>query len=223
MIEETGFSPASFSFLDDLALNNNRDWFVSNKAIFERSLETPFIHLLEALSNRLSDMDRPLSGGAATVFRMNRDIRFSADKRPYKTNLSGILTPSGTKKEAGGLVYLHLDSSGGFAAAGFYNLSPAELGPIRDAMVEQAEAFDQVKASLAKAGRNLDRSDSLTSMPKGFADHAEHRHAPEIRLKSLMVRQPLPKESWLSGEVVDHVERLARDAAPLLAFAERRA
>lgn len=223
MTEETGFSPTSFSFLDDLALNNNRDWFVSNKGIFERSLETPFIHLLEALSNRLSDMDRPLSGGAATVFRMNRDIRFSADKRPYKTNLSGILTPSGTKKEAGGLVYLHLDSAGGFAAAGFYNLSPAELGPIRDAMVEQAEAFDRVKASLAKAGRDLDRSDSLTSMPKGFADHAEHRHAPEIRLKSLMVRQPLPKESWLSGDVVDLVERLARDAAPLLAFAGRSA
>lgn len=223
MTDETGFSQASFSFLDDLALNNNRDWFVSNKGVFERNLEAPFVRLLEALSNRLSDIDRPLSGGAATVFRMNRDIRFSADKRPYKTNLSGVLTPSGTKKEAGGLVYLHLDSSGGFAAAGFYNLSPADLGPIRDAMIEEAAAFDRVKEALALAGRDVDRTDSLTSMPKGFAEHAAHRHAAEIRLKSLMVRQPLPKESWLSGDVIDHVEKLARDAAPLLAFAGRRA
>jgi uncharacterized protein (TIGR02453 family) len=223
MTEAIGFSPAGFAFLDDLSRNNNRDWFASNKAVFERCLETPFVRLLEALSNRLSDMDRPLSGGAATVFRMNRDIRFSADKRPYKTNLSGILTPSGTKREAGGLVYLHLDSSGGFAAAGFYNLSPAELGPIRDAMVETPEGFDLVKESLAKAGRDLDRTDSLTSMPKGFSQHSEHRHAAEIRLKSLMVRQPLPKESWLAGDVADHVEKLARDAAALLAFAGRRA
>lgn len=222
MTKETGFSTASFAFLDDLTSNNNRDWFVSNKGVFERTLETPFVDLLEALSNRLSDMDRPLSGGAATVFRMNRDTRFSADKRPYKTNLSGLLTPSGMKKEAGGLVYIHLDNSGGFAAAGFYSLSPAELGPIRDAMIEQAEEFDLVKAALSKAGRDLDRADSLKAMPKGFSEHSEHRHSAEIRLKSLMVREPLTRESWLSGDVADHVEKLAREAAPLLAFAERR-
>jgi uncharacterized protein (TIGR02453 family) len=223
MTDETGFSAASFTFLDDLSANNNRDWFTANKAVFEQTLEGPFVHLLEALSNRLSDMDRPLSGGSATVFRMNRDIRFSADKRPYKTNLSGLMTPSGTKKEGGGLVYLHLDNSGGFAVAGFYNLSPAQLGPIRNAMVEQPEAFDQVKDLLAKAGRDFDRTDSLVSMPKGFSEQSEHRHAAEIRLKSLMVCQPLPKESWLSGDVVNQVEKLARDAAPLLAFAGRRA
>jgi uncharacterized protein (DUF2461 family) len=112
---------------------------------------------------------------------------------------------------------------GGFAASGFYNLSPAQLAPIRDAMIERAGGFDEVKASLAQAGRDLDRSDSLTSMPKGFTEHAGHRHAAEIRLKSLMVRQPLARENWLSGEVVDLVENLARDTAPLLAFAGGRA
>lgn len=219
MTESTGFTEASFRFLDGLARNNTRDWFTAHKPDFQDRLEAPFVHLLEALSNRLSDLDRPLSGGAATMFRMNRDVRFSADKRPYKTNVSGLLTPSGTKKEAGGLVYVQLESTGGFAAAGFYNLSPAQLGPIRDAMVADAEVFDRVKEGLAKAGRDLDRTDSLTSMPKGFSEHAEHRHAPELRLKSLIVRQSLPRESWLSGKVADLVEALARDAAPLLAFA----
>jgi uncharacterized protein (DUF2461 family) len=90
-------------------------------------------------------------------------------------------------------------------------------------MVETPEGFDLVKESLAKAGRDLDRTDSLTSMPKGFSQHSEHRHAAEIRLKSLMVRQPLPMESWLADDVADHVEKLARDAAPLLAFAGWRA
>jgi uncharacterized protein (TIGR02453 family) len=219
MTPDHAFDARSFAFLETLAAHNDRDWFVANKAVFATSLEQPFIHLLETLSNRLADAPRPLSGSKATVFRMNRDVRFSEDKRPYKTNLSGLLTVSGTKKEAGGIVYVQLDASGGFAAAGYYGLSPAELGPIRDAMIARAGDFAAIKAGLAQAGRDLDRSDSLTAMPKGFADHADDPHAAEIRLKSLILREDLGRDLWLSGAVTDRVERLARDAMPLLAFA----
>jgi uncharacterized protein (TIGR02453 family) len=213
------FDARSFAFLDTLATHNDRDWFTANKEVFATRLEQPFIHLLETLSNRLADAPRPVSGGKATVFRMNRDVRFSEDKRPYKTNLSGLLTASGTKKEAGGIVYVQIDATGGFAAAGYYGLSPAELGPIRDAMIARAGDFAAIKARLAQAGRDLDRRDSLTAMPKGFTDHVGHPHAAEIRLKSLILRENLGRDLWLSGEVVDTVERLARDAMPLLSFA----
>jgi len=219
MTATNAFTAKSFDFLEGLAANNDRDWFNDNKDAFTTQLEDPFIHLLETLSNRLADAPRALSGGKGTVFRMNRDVRFSADKQPYKTNLSGLLTPSGSKKEAGGIVYLHLDATGGFAAAGYYNFSPAQLGPLRDAMVKKADRFDDVMAHLGKAGRDLDRTDSLTAMPKGFAEQSEHRHAAEIRLKSLIVREPLPKAAWLTGDVIDRVEALARDAMPLLTFA----
>ena len=76
----TGFSTESFAFLRELGENNNRDWFNENKAQFTAHLEQPFADLLEALSNRLSDARRPLSGGKSTMFRMNRDVRFSKDK-----------------------------------------------------------------------------------------------------------------------------------------------
>jgi uncharacterized protein (TIGR02453 family) len=219
MTPDHAFDVGSFAFLEDLAANNDRDWFTANKGVFATRLERPFIHLLETLSHRLQDAPRPITGGKATLFRMNRDVRFSEDKRPYKTNLSGLLTPSGSKKEAGGIVYVHIDATGGFAAAGYYGLSPAELGPIRDAMIARAGEFARIKADLAKAGRDFDRSDSLTGMPKGFADQADHPHAAEIRLKSLILREDMGRDVWLSGEVIDRIEALARDAMPLLAFA----
>ena len=130
----TGFSTESFTFLRGLEDNNNRDWFNENKAKFAKHLEQPFADLLEALSNRLSDARRPLSGDKSTMFRMNRDVRFSKDKTLYKTNVSGMLTPSGSKSEVSSILYLHLQSGGGFAAAGYYNLSPKQLIPIRDAI-----------------------------------------------------------------------------------------
>lgn len=215
-----GFTRASFEFLEGLAANNDREWFNARKDVFRDTLEAPFAALLEALSNRLSDAPKPLSGGRATMFRMNRDVRFSEDKSPYKTRLAGLLTPSGTKSERSGICYLQLDSTGGFAAAGLHSLSPRELAPIRDAIVERADRFDRVLAALDGAGRSLGEDDALTSMPRGFADHAEHRHADAIKLRSLIVTEDLPKIAWTSGDVVDRAERLARDAMPLLTFAE---
>lgn len=214
----TGFSADSFAYLSELEQNNNRDWFNAHKPRFKAQLERPFADLLGALSNRLSDARRPLSGGKATMFRMNRDIRFSQNKAPYKTAVSGMLTPSGAKSEVAGVVYLHLEAGGGFAAAGYYNLSPKQLVPIRDAIVERAEAFDTVLDDIATSGYALDDTYSLTSMPRGYADHAAHRHADHIKRKSLLIQHPLTEADWTTGDVVDHVERLARAAMPLLTF-----
>jgi uncharacterized protein (TIGR02453 family) len=214
----TGFSTESFTFLRGLEDNNNRDWFNENKAQFTAHLEQPFADMLEALSNRLMDASRPLSGGKSTMFRMNRDVRFSKDKTLYKTNVSGILTPSGSKSEVSSILYLQLQSGGGFAAAGYYNLSPKQLIPIRDAIVERAERFDEILAELSQSGRTLDDDQMLSSMPRGYAQHSEHRHAEHIRRKSLLIQQPLVEDDWISGNVIDQVERLARDAMPLLTF-----
>lgn len=215
---QTAFSKASFDFLAELAKNNNKDWFNTNKRSFKELIQEPFISLLNALSNRLEDARRPLSGGKSTVFRMNRDVRFTEDKSPYKTNVSGLLTPSGLKSEVAGLVYIQMDSTGGFACSGYYNLSPKQLGPIRDAIIERADEFDEVLNGLEATGRHLEDHQSLSSMPRGFAEHADHRHAHYIRLQTLLVQENLPKSEWIDGSVVDRVEKLARDTMPLLTF-----
>lgn len=214
------FSIESFAFLDGLAVNNNREWFNEHKKTFKTALEAPFIDLLGALSNRLEDAPRPLSGGKQTMFRFNRDVRFSEDKSPYKTNVSGLLTPSGTKSELAGLVYLHLEADVGFVSAGYFNLSPKQLLPVREAMIESAERFDIVLESLAKCDRHLADYGSLSSMPRGFSEHAAHRHAEHIKRKSILIKEDIPTKDWISGAVIDTAERLARDAMPLLSFAQ---
>ncbi|MEM6388719.1 MAG: DUF2461 domain-containing protein [Pseudomonadota bacterium] len=220
MAAQSGFQEDAFAFFRELSQNNDRDWFNANKKRFKDGVEAPFIALLEALSNRLSDAPRPLMGGKSTMFRLNRDVRFSEDKSPYKTNASGLLTPTGSKSELAGIVYMQMGAEGGMAVVGFYNLSPKQLGPMREAMIERAGKLDEVLAALDGAGRSLDPSMSLSSMPKGFTEHAEHRHAEIIKLKSLMVREQVPKAEWLSGDVIDRVEALARDCMPLLRFAQ---
>ncbi|MEO1313726.1 MAG: DUF2461 domain-containing protein, partial [Pseudomonadota bacterium] len=201
-----GFTQESFRFLDNLAENNNRDWFHAHKATFKTLLETPFANLLEALSNRLEDAPRPLMGSKKTMFRMNRDVRFSEDKRLYKTHVSGLLTPSGTKSEFAGIYYLHLDTNGGTLAVGFYRQSPKQLAPIRKAMIERSEDFAEVLDQLKAAGLMLEQSDKLTAMPRGFEAHADHPHADYVRLKSLVCREDLTIETWISGDVIDKAE-----------------
>ncbi|MEM8553029.1 MAG: DUF2461 domain-containing protein [Pseudomonadota bacterium] len=216
----TGFTQDSFKFLAGLKSNNDRDWFNDNKSVFTTKLEAPFAELLEALSDRLSDALQPLRGGKSTMFRMNRDVRFSNDKSPYKTAVSGLLTPSGKKAEANGVCYVHLDATGGFSAVGYYSLSPKQLGPMRDAIIDRADEFDDVMAKLKRAKRRLSDDDMLSAMPRGFSQHADHRHADALKLKSLMIVETLPKSAWLSGDVVDRIEKLARDGMPLLTFAQ---
>ena len=213
-----GFTDKSFAFFEGLTDNNDKDWFHAHKEEFETYVETPFIELLADLTDRFGELDVPLRGGPRTMFRMNRDVRFSEDKSPYKTAISALLTPSGTKSEAGGLLYLHMDRQGGLAGTGWYRLSPKALGPFRDAMIADPEGFDAVRAALSTADRALRDNDSLTAMPRGYADHGDHRHADAIRLKSLMVAEDLPKVAFTSGDVADRIEAIAKDALPLLAW-----
>ena len=213
-----GFSDQSFQFLKDLEANNNRDWFNDNKQIFKESIEQPFVALLEALSNRLEGSPRPLIGSKKTMFRIHRDTRFSPDKRPYKTTIGGMLTPSGVKGGSAGMLYLHFAQGGGFLAGGFYGLSPKQLVPMRQAMVDRADDFDAVLTSLRERGRALSDTMTLSAMPKGFAEHAEHRHADKIKYKSLMVTDDLTQSDWTSGDVIDRAQTLANDTAALLLF-----
>lgn len=213
-----GFTEKSFAFFEELAENNNKEWFHDHKPDFQTYVEEPFLDLLEALTERLEDADVPLRGNPKTKFRMNRDVRFSEDKSPYKTSIAAVLTPSGTKQESGGLLYVHMDANGGFTGTGWHNLAPKALKPFRAAMVEDAEGFDKVRKSLSDADRQFANDNSLTAMPRGFEDYDDHRHAEAIKLKSILISEDLPKVAFTSGDVVERVEKLARDAMLFLSW-----
>ncbi len=209
----------AFRLLEAFAAEPTRDWYHDNKAQLDTELRAPVAAVLEAVSLRLADAALPLSGGARTMFRQARDVRFSKDKTPYKTHIAGLLTASGAKDETGGLVYVHLDPTGGFTAGGFYRLTPAALGPLRDRIRDAPEQFDAVLTALAAAGTALQTENSLKSMPRGYAGAVDHRHAWALRLKSFVAQRPLTRADWESGAVVETVAALARACTPLLRLA----
>ena len=212
------FSKASFELLKELKENNNREWYHEHKELIKLDLIEPFAQTLERVSARLKRTRLPLKGSRQTMFRLNRDTRFSKNKKPYKENIGGLLTPSGTKGESSGLVYLHLDAHGGFMAAGFYNFNASRLEPLRQRMVDEPSQWQSIKAALSKARLDLNRDNTLKSMPRGFSQYAAHKYADDIKLKSLIVTQALAKSTWLKGTVVDELTAFAKNTIPLIQF-----
>lgn len=212
------FTEKSFDLLEGLEENNDKDWYDEHREDFEAYLQAPFADVLERASDRLSETATPLVGSAKTMFRQNRDVRFSKDKSPYNTQISGLLTPAGTKAEKSGLIYLQLNASGGMMACGFYQLKASEIAPIRDQIVEQPKAFSAVLKDLTAAGISLSDEDKLKTMPRGYEDYSDHEHANYIKLKSLVAQTSLPKSAWLKGDVLDRLVEYGTGCASLLAF-----
>ena len=214
----TLISDTSFDLLARIAQNNTKDWYDVHKADIKTYCLIPFGEMLEHVSNRLIDSPLPLEGSAKTMFRMNRDVRFSKDKSPYKTSVSGLLTPSGTKAETAGMVYAELNATGGWVAGGFYRLPTAQLGLIRQRIVDETSAYQAVLDGLTDAGTELADIDRLTRMPKGFSEYEDHPKAEDIKRKSFIVRADIPKKAWLNGDVTGIVAGLARQTMPLIGF-----
>ncbi|MEO1147674.1 MAG: DUF2461 domain-containing protein [Cyanobacteria bacterium J06638_22] len=215
---ELNFTSQSFDLLDDLADNNEKAWYDEHRKEFESYLRKPFGHMLELATDRLAETDVPLIGSAKTMFRQNRDIRFSKDKSPYSTHVSGVLTPTGTKSEKQGLLYVQLDRTGGMIACGFYKLKAGELAPIRDSILEEPDAFAQVLQDLNDAGLSLSDEDTLSSMPRGYEDYDQHDYADYLKLKSFIAQTPLSKSAWLEADMVDRLVQYAKGCASLLEF-----
>ncbi len=215
----TALKPRAFALLKELEANNHRDWYIEHKKELETELREPIERLLETVTAKLSRTALPLRGSKKSMFRMNRDVRFSANKLPYKLTVSGVLTSDGTKKASDGLVYVHCDAEGGFVAGGFYLPETAWLEPVRRRMIEQPKAWTKVLKALDKAGLSLDDEHRLSAMPRGFGHASEHEHVESVKLKSLIVSRPLKQKDWKDDAVVDVTVRLAKDVRPLIEFA----
>jgi uncharacterized protein (TIGR02453 family) len=212
------FTPDAFAFFAELAQNNDRAWFAANKARYDTAVKAPFADLLARVSLRLDGTAVPFAGGPDTIFRIHRDTRFARDKSPYKTNMGGLLTPTGRKDMSTGMIYIHLDAGGGFVASGIYMPDPPRLAALRDRMVRAPAAFLGMVDALGRAGLVLSDEGNLTRMPKGFDTQADTPLAPHLRRKSLFVQEPLPQSCYLDGSIADRVADHALRAGPLLAF-----
>jgi uncharacterized protein (TIGR02453 family) len=176
------FSPQLFMFLRDLKKNNNRKWFTRNRPRYEKQLLEPSLRFVKDVAPRLRTISPYLVADpkpfAGSLFRIYRDIRFSKDKSPYKTNVAMQFwhKKGGKKIHAAGL-YLHLSPGQSFAGAGVWHPDQATLNRVRKAIVEKPESWRRVRDSGLRV-----EGDSLKRPPIGF--NPNHEFIKDLMLKS---------------------------------------
>jgi uncharacterized protein (TIGR02453 family) len=214
----TGFTPRSFEILAQLEQNNTREWYDVNKSDLKEQVRGPFAGMLGLATMLLEGSRYPVRGSDKTMFRQNRDVRFSKDKTLYKTHVAGMLTPSGTKDEMGGVVYAQMGPRGGLIAAGYYQLTTADLNRVRDRMIADVAQFTELMEGLAAKGYPLSWENTLKTMPRGFKQYEDHDLAEALKLKGYTVRREVPREEWLNGDIVERIVALAEIIGPMNAW-----
>src|SRR5258705_6533832 len=150
-----GFPPAALTFFKGLRDHNDPVWFKPRKAVYETEVLAPFRDLLVAVGAALEEAGLPLAGDPQrSIFRIYRDVRFSPDKRLYKTHAGAVLTRSGNKRDPG-LLYLHLEPGESMVAAGFWHPEPALLARLRRAILDDPDGFLVIANRLAAAGHAI--------------------------------------------------------------------
>lgn len=154
-----------FSFLSELAVNNNREWFVNNKKDYEQAKDQAESFFRDIYS----EMQKHDHLGAIKIYRIYNDLRFSKDKPPYKTHF-GLYFGREQPKYRGGY-YLHISPERSFAGGGFFNPEPKDLLRIRQEISVDGEIFSQIMNS-APIVKYFDRQlfgDEVKTAPKGFS------------------------------------------------------
>ncbi len=219
MGEFQGFGPQALPFLKGLAFHQSKAWFEENRAIYERDAKGPMAALVADLDARFVAENFPLRGDAkGAIFRINRDIRFSKDKSPYKTHVGATLTRSGDRKDWNGLLYIHIDPAGCFVAAGFHQPEPPQLLALRSAIRNDPQAWRKVEKDLARVGLGIGEGDPTARLPRGFEDMKDSPVEAAIRKRSLIAEMPLAEAAIASPALVETIVVFAMGARPLLDF-----
>jgi uncharacterized protein (TIGR02453 family) len=177
-----GFPPAALEFYEQLAAENNREFWNAHREVYETFVRGPMLSLTQELS---------VEFGPFKVFRPNRDVRFSKDKSPYKVSQGAV-----TEGEGGEFYYLHISADGLYAASGYYQLASDQLSRFRQAIDGDATGSELVNRVLA-----LERSYSiggraLTTAPRGYPrDHPRIRF---LQHKGLTAGRDFGTPPWLS-------------------------
>jgi uncharacterized protein (TIGR02453 family) len=216
----TGFARNAPRFFHELAVEMNRDWFAEHKAEYEALWVQPMQALLAEVARGLAPTYRRLGLGEPSIFRIHRDVRFAADKAPYKTHIAGVVPLRHENKPTEGAValYLHLGLDERLGA-GHYAFDAAQLARWR-----RLVAADRTGGAIAKlcdaavaAGMPLQAREVLARAPRGV-DPAHPRVA-LLRHKGLIVGfPPIPRGLIHEPGLVDWLVAQAREAAPIVTW-----
>lgn len=190
-------SKSNFDFLNKLAKNNNREWFTENKALYEsnRADIVGFADEVLKLLNEHDDIET-ISGKKA-LYRVYRDVRFSKDKTPHKTNYSASFSRS-TKLLRGGY-YIHIEPGNSFLGGGFWGPSSADLKLVRNNILEFGNELKEIISSESFINNFGSLAGSqLKTAPKGFDKN--HKQIELLRYKQFLAVKKFTDEEVLSKD-----------------------
>jgi uncharacterized protein (TIGR02453 family) len=203
-----GWSEECQRFFIGLELDNSKRYFEAHRRVYDEAVKGPMVALMESLADEY---------GPGKIFRANRDVRFSKDKAPYKTNIAGYAGMGGR----GG--YLSLDARGLTVAAGRYELTKEQLAKYRKKVAADSTGapLAAIVARLEKAGYKLG-GEALKRVPAGWPQ--DHPRARLLRHKILYIYRDFGLQPWLgSGTARKHIVRVWSDAEPLNDWLKRNA
>jgi uncharacterized protein (TIGR02453 family) len=191
-----GFPERALIFFEGLEADNSKPYWTDNKDVYERDVRAPMLALLTELEAEF---------GTGKVFRPYRDVRFSKDKTPYKTNAAASVEG----------YYLSLSADGLFLGGGIYHPAPDQLERLRRAVADdvQGAALERVVATLRQAGFEIS-GDRMTRAPRGYP--ADHPRVELLKHRSLVAHRHWEPEPWLhTRRALTRIRDCWRGLAPL--------
>jgi uncharacterized protein (TIGR02453 family) len=180
-----GFGPRALDWFRGLEADNSKAYFEGSRGVWEEQVRGPLERLLEELAEEL--------GGAARMFRPHRDVRFSKNKAPYKTNTYGVVSVPGGQSG----LYVSISSGGLHAGSGYWRMAPDQLARFREAVAgPDGPALDAAVRRMQDAGVRL-WGEALRTAPRGFPK--DHPLVHLLRMKDLLAGDELGPEATLDG------------------------
>lgn len=207
----------TIDYLKSLKKNNNKEWFEQNKSSFELA-KSDFLQLVDRLIVQLTKIDSRYGDLKAKdcIFRQYRDIRFSKDKTPYKTNMGAAFHLDG-KKGGKAAFYFHLEPGNSFVGGGLWMPDAEKLKKVRQEIDYNFEKFKKIVShkSFVETFGALSTEDQLKNAPKGYEN--DHKAIAFLRLKSYVAAQPL-SDKELTDAIEKKIGQSFKAIAPFIHF-----
>lgn len=213
--------PATIKFLKDLKKNNNKEWFEKNRKQYEAA-KKDFTDFVQAVIDAFGKKDKTIANIVAKdcLFRINRDVRFSKDKSPYKTNMGASINKGGrmTMNTAG--YYFHLEPGQCFVGGGLWQPDVEALKKIRQEIDYSFGDFKKIISNkkFASLYKDLDHSKEmkLSRPPKGY--EPDNKAIEYIKLKSFIAITPISDADLPGKNLVKKISDAFDPLEPLINF-----
>jgi uncharacterized protein (TIGR02453 family) len=210
--------PSTLKFIKDLKKNNNKPWFDTNRKKYEEA-KTDFIGFIENTIAAIAKFDPAIAPLKAKdcIFRINRDVRFSKDKSPYKANMGAYMNPGGKKINTPGY-YFHCEPGQSFAAGGLYVPMPPDLAKARQEIDYNFGEWKKIinDKTFKKYFTKVDGIETLSRPPKGYSD--DNPAIEYLKMKSFIASRPLTDTDLLSKNLVKEAAKTFEAMKPMLDF-----